>query len=309
MIKNNFFKKILLIFLAFFVFLSNTSFAKELRIVQFSDIHIDTTRENGSARKYAYSLNMFQKAIIKVNAINPDIVVFSGDMVNSPREKDFDIFLKNAKQLNPKFYFALGNHDVGVGGGLSKESILTKINTNCDWLNVQKPYYSVIKDDYVLIFLDGTTDKKITSKGFFEKDVLAFLDKTLQSNLDKKAIIIQHFPLLEPYPSKSHEIENQEEYFNIIDKYDNVILILAGHYHATRASVRNNVLHVATPSLIEFPHAFRYLVINDNGGEISIHSEIVMDKEQNSRENVTTPYARLKLGFTKDNNFDIILKK
>ena len=94
MIKNNFFKKILLIFLAFFVFLSNTSFAKELRIVQFSDIHIDTTRENGSARKYAYSLNMFQKAIIKVNAINPDIVVFSGDMVNSPREKDFDIFLK-----------------------------------------------------------------------------------------------------------------------------------------------------------------------------------------------------------------------
>lgn len=302
-------KKFLFVIILFFIFFTNIVCAKEIKIVQFSDVHIDTQTPNGKIRKYGNSTNMFQKAIIKVNAINPDIVVFSGDMVNRPSSKDFDVFLNIAKQLKTKFYTVVGNHDVGVGGGLSKETIVNKLNQKCDWLDIKKTYYSVVDGEYIFIFMDGTTDKKITSNGYFETEVLNFLDNTLATNSNKKAIIVQHFPLLEPYPSKSHEIENAKEYFEVLDKHKNIILVLSGHYHATRASVRNDVLHVATPSLIEFPHAFRCLTINDNGAEIFIQSELILDNEQNSRENTTTPYARLKLGMSKDSNFEVVLKK
>ena len=282
--------------------------AKEIRIVQFSDIHLDTKNPDKKVRKFAQSVPMLQKAIFKTNILAPNIVVFSGDMVNKPLESEFDVFMKNAKKLTPRFYPVFGNHDVGVGGGLSKAILISKINQNCPWLKLEKPYYYVIRDEYIFIFLDGTTDKAITSIGTFSQENLNFLDKTLTEYADKKAIIVQHFPLITPFKSLSHEISNKEEYFKILDKHNNVIMVLAGHYHSANSTVRNNVLHVTTPSMIEYPHGFRYLTVNSEKDKITIQSQMFYDAEQNADEDASLPINKLKMGLKKDNFYKVTLK-
>jgi len=287
----------------------NTSFAKEIRIVQMSDIHLDMKRPDKPVRKFAQSLPMFQKAILKINILSPNIVVFSGDMVNMPVESDFDVFLKNAKNLTPEFYPIFGNHDVGVRGGLSKDTMISKFNQNCKWLNIENYSYYTIKDDYIFIFMDGTTNQKIVSTGYFTPETLKFLDEVLSIHADKKAIIVQHFPLITPFKSPSHEVTNRDEYLNILDKHKNVIMVLAGHFHATKAVVRNNVLHITTPSMIEYPHAFRYISVDDRFGKITVQSKLIFDESQNAEEDPNLPVNQLKLGQQKDGNFTKVLEK
>lgn len=297
---------LLLCFLTFS--LSLPALAKEIRIVQFSDVHLDTKTPDRKVRKFAQSIKMFQKAILKVNILSPNIVVFSGDMVNKPIEKDFDVFLNNAKRIKPKFYPIFGNHDVGVGGGLSKATIISKLNQNFNWLNIKQPSYYTIKNEYIFIFMDGTTDKKITSNGNFSKEALTFLDKTLTKYSNKKAIIVQHFPLITPFKSASHEVINKEEYLEILDKHKNVIMVLAGHYHSSKTIERNNVLHITTPSMIEYPHAFRCITVNTDKKNVTIQSEMYYDDEQNSFETASKPVNKLKMGLKKDNFYTVKLE-
>lgn len=270
-------KKFLLLFL-FSFFLILPVCAKEFKIVHFSDVHLDTKNQDREIRKFAQSKPMLEKAVLKVNNINPDVVVFSGDMVNKPNVQEFDLFLNIVSALKAPFYAALGNHDVGVRGGLTKNIIISK-------LNQQKPYYYIVKDEFVFIFMDGTTDKIISANGFYSKEELTFLDNTLTMFADKKAIIVQHFPIIEPYKSITHKILNDNEYFQIIDKHKNLIMHLSGHYHYSKKTIRNNVLYISTPAMISYPHAFRYLIVDENDKEIVIKSELIADEEQNLKEN------------------------
>ena len=90
-------KKFLLLFL-FSFFLILPVCAKEFKIVHFSDVHLDTKNQDREIRKFAQSKPMLEKAVLKVNNINPDVVVFSGDMVNKPNVQEFDLFLNTQSQ-------------------------------------------------------------------------------------------------------------------------------------------------------------------------------------------------------------------
>ena len=305
----NRFKIFLTVIILSLILTVETGFAKEIRIVQMSDIHLDLKRPDKPVRKFAHSLPMFQKAILKTNILSPNIIVFSGDMINIPDESYFDEFLKNAKTLTPEFYPVFGNHDVGVNGGISKDMMISKFNQNCKWLEIKNSSYYTIKDDYIFIFMDGTTDKHVVSTGTFTPEALKFLDETLSAHEDKKAIIVQHFPLITPFKSPSHEVTNREEYLKILDKHKNVIMVLAGHYHAAKAVTRNNVLHITTPSMIEYPHAFRYLIVDDKAGKIKVQSKLFFDESQNADEDSNLPVNQLKMGQEKDGNFTKVLEK
>lgn len=301
-------KKVLAILFFILMFSSGAAFCEEIKIVHFSDIHLDTKNPDKTVRKFAQSVSMFKKAIQKTNKLKPDIVVISGDMVNKPLESEFDIFLDTAKAFDTQFYPIMGNHDVGVAGGLTKKIIIEKLNKNCPWLKLSSSNYFVVKGEYLFVFMDGTNEREITSKGTFSNEALQFLDKLLSHYSDKKAIIVQHFPLMPPFKSPSHEVTNRDEYLDVIDKHDNVIMMLSGHYHASRAIERNNVLYVSTPAMIEYPHAFRYLTVNTDKKNIIISSELIMDIDQNDKEDTTNAIARLKLGLPNDNYFVVKLK-
>src|SRR5262249_57417447 len=73
-----------------------------LRIVHISDLHLGPTAERGALRD----------AIDRVNALEPDVVCVSGDIVDSPLT-DLEHWMPELSRLRARHgsYAVLGNHD------------------------------------------------------------------------------------------------------------------------------------------------------------------------------------------------------
>lgn len=80
-----------------------------LKIVQFSDTHIG----------FHYSLEQMNKLINKINSQNPDIIVFTGDLVDDPNSYKWNKkLIKQLKSLKAELgkFWIYGNHDHGGYG-------------------------------------------------------------------------------------------------------------------------------------------------------------------------------------------------
>ena len=93
----------------------------------------------------AESPRLLDDAISQINATpNIDFVMFTGDLIDKPFEKELHAILPHLSQINAPWYFAFGNHDVCIGGYLTKKvyfDILREVNPN---FNYDKPYYSFV---------------------------------------------------------------------------------------------------------------------------------------------------------------------
>ena len=75
------------------------------RIVQISDIHLEN---------YFGNTRPIEKLVQEVNRLNPDVIVFTGDLVNR-KSDELPPFIPVLSQLKAKdgIYSVLGNHDYG----------------------------------------------------------------------------------------------------------------------------------------------------------------------------------------------------
>lgn len=92
---------------------------KGLRIVQLSDLHL----------KKSLDISYLELLVKKINALNPDLVVFTGDILQTfayRLRKHFHAF----SALQSPAYYVTGNHDV-VYGPKSLEKELFKHNIFC----------------------------------------------------------------------------------------------------------------------------------------------------------------------------------
>lgn len=80
-----------------------------LKILQFSDTHIG----------FHYTVEQLQKLVQKINALNPDIITFTGDLVDNPQtykwNNDIPNILNQLSARHGKFW-VYGNHDHGGYG-------------------------------------------------------------------------------------------------------------------------------------------------------------------------------------------------
>lgn len=75
------------------------------RIVQLSDIHLGS---------WAHQPEVIEELVAKVNALHPDLILFTGDLVNQ-RSTELDPFVEILGRLHASdgVYSVLGNHDYG----------------------------------------------------------------------------------------------------------------------------------------------------------------------------------------------------
>ncbi|EDZ62166.1 metallophosphoesterase [Sulfurimonas gotlandica GD1] len=167
---------------------------KPYKIVQLSDIHI-----GGLIDK-----DFIHKIVQRVNALNPDLVVITGDLV--------DIDVKHAKEtldelkgLNSKYgtFFIVGNHEYFHG-------IATIIET------VKALGIRVLENENVYIGEDG---EGFNLAGVY--DVFGYRTKTYMPDIDRALHKLQESPtiLLAHQPRYIEEVK------------DSVDLILSGHTH------------------------------------------------------------------------------
>lgn len=169
-----------------------------LKIVHISDIH--------------YGRNITKKKLVKIvkeiNLINPDIVVFTGDLVEYPnelKEKDLNILQEQLSLINAKInkYAILGNHDYEY----SEEKVT---------LLLENSNFIVLKNSDDIIY--NNSNEHIVIYGI--DDVLknkSDIDKTFSKNYENlyKIVLV-------------HEPDATDE---ILKKDNTINLILSGHSH------------------------------------------------------------------------------
>ena len=113
--------------------------------------------------------------------------------------------------------------------------------------------------------VDGAKEVIPGAAGYFKEDTLKWLDRTLKKYKDDYVVIFQHFPIEEPYFNRTHKTFDADGYRTILDKHDNVVAIVSGHFHANGEKMVDGVYHISTPSLLESPHYYKVIDISVNG--------------------------------------------
>lgn len=245
----------------FFILLSflvtiNPVFAENVRFVQVTDVH--TTQDNV---KY---LEDFVQNINKLP--NIDFVVFTGDNIDTPNEKDLVSFLDAIKQIKVKTYITLGNHDVSKYQHLDKKLYMDTVKSKLGNYHSDKPNYVFKDKDIVFVVMDGVKEVIPGSCAYFKEEELVWLDKTLSKYKNNKIVILQHFPLLKTRAT-NHSIYKEEDYLNILKKHNNVIAVVSGHYHYNVEEKQYGVYNIVTAKFSEKEN-YKIIEIDNNSNMI-----------------------------------------
>lgn len=227
--------KLVLKILFIFSLLTTSVFAREVKFIQITDINLD--KDN------AYKL---QRTIKEINSYKGiDFVVFGGNNIAKPKFENLELFLYLLKKTNKKAYVLMGSSDVLSTNGVDKKYYLKRVNRALLFMHSTKPNYVFKKNGYVFIVMDGAKQYFQSSNGYYSKEEMAWLDKTLDKYKNKPVIILQHFPVLEN-SSKWLETARLEEYQKVLDKYDNVKVIVSGHYGYNLETKKDGIYHIIT---------------------------------------------------------------
>ena len=238
-----------------------------LHFVQITDTHLNSPTSKDYERLLGSSEKLLKDEVNQINEIKDlDFVLATGDLVDIPEEKLIDKYIEITMSLKYPLHVLLGNHDVSVNGGLGKKGFIKKFTGLEDDTSFtdNMTYYSFSPNEkFTIICLDGTTEKVVTAHGQIDDEQLDWLKKELDANKDKYVIVALHFPLVEPYKSKTHFFlePDRTKLLDLINSYKNIIGVFTGHYHAARLLKIKNKIHNSCPATVQWPNAFREVII------------------------------------------------
>ena len=260
---------------AMFFGLQCYSSATSLKFAQVSDAHFYTGENNTTYKMIGRSGELLDDAIEQINETpNVSFVMFTGDLIDKPFEKELSAFLPYTKKLNGPWYFAFGNHDTMVGGYLNPKVYMELVNKYNKNYEFKKSYYSFIpQKGYKAIVLDSIIRERLTSNGRIGDEQLAWLDNEIKNSPKDIILIFMHVPVVEPFNSPNHRLEDADKMEKILNKYKNPIGVFQGHYHAAKITQKDNVLYVSCPSMVTFPNAFRIVTVTNYKNKVVFNIE------------------------------------
>lgn len=192
-----------------------------IKIVHFSDLHYNR----------AISLSKVKSIIDEINLINPDIVVFTGDLIDRDAtlsEKDYNDLTNLLLKINARYgkYAIMGNHDYIK----DKEKVIDVYNgSNFKYLD--NDYEVIYNKNMETIFIGG-----LGTISYEQEDINKTLDYLNENKDIDYKIVLVHEPDISGQIAKDYHVN----------------LILAGHSH--NGQVRLPIIGaIYTP-----PHARKY---------------------------------------------------
>ena len=139
---------------------------RDLKIAQISDTQLGEF----------FSLNQLEKTVDKINNIEPDIVIFTGDLIdNASKYKDIHKISGVLGKIDSKIgkYAIYGNHDYGGGAvryykKIMEESGFKVLKNSSESINIDGKNIKIFGCDDKLM---GSYNKEKTIKGINEEDI------------------------------------------------------------------------------------------------------------------------------------------
>ena len=194
------------------------------RIVHISDLHVGT---------WGNDTSFISKLVTEVNSLHPDLIVFTGDLVNR-QSKELEPFAGPLSRLNSKYgvLSILGNHDYGDYMDWKapqdreiNNQLLATHQKNMGWtlLNNRRLFIRNGKDSIMIVGVENWGDPPFPTYGDMEKALPSSRDSLYHQNDDNFKILLSH---------------NPEHWNKEISHYTNIDLTLSGHTHAMQMVFR-----------------------------------------------------------------------
>lgn len=233
--------------------------AKELKFVQITDTNFSLDLDDTASELAATELKKLIKDINKDRSI--DFVLFTGNNVKHPDKKEVSAFFRLANKLNKPYYVVIGNKEVLRYKRFTKKNFMHTAwwhNHNMRFKN--SSYVFKPNKDFVFIVVDGANEMIPVPCGNYTPQVLDWLDKQLQKYENKKVVLVQHFPIVSPSDRPVYNPADADKYMHVINSYDNIIAVIAGHFNADKTTYKKGVYHIISPAFSA--PSYRYKVFN-----------------------------------------------
>ncbi|MET0969957.1 MAG: phosphodiesterase [Tardiphaga sp.] len=198
--------------------------SKPVIIAQITDLHIKAPGELAYGK--VDTAQALARCIAELNAFEPrpDLVVISGDLVDTPTSEEYEHLWRLLSPLTIPFVAVPGNHD---SREMMRAAFADRAYAHSSGaLDQARPLGPL---DIVAL------DSHVTGKphGLLEPATLAWLDATLTSSSTRPALVFLHHP---PFRTGIEHMDvqdlfNADELADIIRRHPRVRLVAAGHVH------------------------------------------------------------------------------
>ena len=156
-----------------------------------------------------------EKTIENILAINPEVIITTGDHVKD--EKSAKCWIEMSEKIKDKMKIAIGNHD------RDSSKIYKQITSNH---NLTNPYYS--HDFKNIHFISLSTEHPFTKGSQQYEFIKSDLEKISKNSGIDWIIVHQHKPLYSSKNDKEDAQELRNTYHPLFEKYD-VDLVISSH--------------------------------------------------------------------------------
>jgi Icc protein len=186
------------------------------KIAQISDCHLFSQTDG-----LLYGANVYQNLVCVLHEIKNQhavkAIVFTGDITQDHSEKSYQRFVQAVLEsgITVPFYYLAGNHD--------EHELLDKYLSVPPFINEK-----VINEQYWQIVL--LNSKSDTPKGLVTTQDLFALESTVDVQ-KHQLLMMHHHPIDVGYFIDQHGLENQEQFWQTINKFSSIKAIACGHVH------------------------------------------------------------------------------
>lgn len=242
-----------------------------LTFVHMSDTQIGFLDQSPS---YAYSDSLMKAAVDGANAIGPDFVFITGDLVNDPADPVQDsIYKVRLAEINAPVYVVPGNHDYLGFTREKQQAYITR--RGYDRFSFQAKGCAFIGIDSNCI-IDGAQEAESEQWEWLEKELAA-------ARNCRYTFVFLHSPVIresvdEPEDYFNFPTDKRRQYIDLFKRYG-VDAVLAGHCHQEFSCTVDGILFTVAGSV---GHALGhgvpcYNVVKVSSDGIGITSEFLAE--------------------------------
>ncbi|RHJ94944.1 metallophosphoesterase [Parabacteroides bouchesdurhonensis] len=235
-----------IIYLAAILLSASTAVAQSdaFYFVQMSDPQFGMLEGN---KEFSKETKLMEQAVKAVNKLNPEFIVFTGDLVNDWKDKkqiaEFQRILGQIKKETP-VYVLPGNHDFDQK--VSDEALSAYLD--------EYGYDSFSFHTKNTCFIGLNTPVIFADKKDEEQSQLVWMERVLRNSQKcNHRILFTHYPFFVETPDEADQYFNipltkRGNYIDLFNKY-NVDAMFAGHLHRNADGSSGNFRMVTTSAL------------------------------------------------------------